>query len=290
LKDGAFRARALTRDVNSDKAKALADLGAEVVAADVADQASLERAFSGASGAFCVTFFWEHMSVDTEMAHAKNLAQAAKAANVGHVVWSTLEDTRKWVPLDDESIPTLHGKYKVPHFDGKGESDEYFIEAGVPTTFLLTSFYWDNFVYFGMGPKKGPDGKYAITLPMGDRPLPGIAAADIGKCAFGIFKEGPALIGKRIGIAGEHPTGAEMAAAFAKALGVEVGYNAVPPEVYRGFGFPGADDLGNMFQFKHDFNDAFCSARSVERSRGLNPELLSFSAWVEENKAKISLE
>ena len=46
----------------------------------------------------------------------------------------------------------------MPHFDAKGESDRYFIESGVPATLLLTSFYWDNFIYFGMGPRKGPDG------------------------------------------------------------------------------------------------------------------------------------
>ena len=136
------------------------------------------------------------------------MARAAKAAGVQHVIWSTLEDTRKWVPLSDDRMPTLQGKYKVPHFDAKGESNRFFTEAGVPTTFLLTSFYWDNLIYFGMGPKKGPDGKLAFTLPMGDKKLPGIAAEDIGRCAYGIFKRGPEFIGKTVGIAGEHLTGA----------------------------------------------------------------------------------
>ena len=170
-----FTARALTRDVHSDKAKELASLGAEVVAADVHDVDSVKRAFAGAHGAFCVTFFWAHLSPEKEYAEAKGMAEAAKHAGVQHVIWSTLEDTRKWVPLDDDRMPTLMGKYKVPHFDAKGEADAAFTALGVPTTFLLTSFYWDNFIYFGMGPKKGPDGKLAITLPMGDASLPGIA-------------------------------------------------------------------------------------------------------------------
>ena len=185
------------------------------------------------------------------------MAKAAKHAGVQHVIWSTLEDTRQWVPLSDNRMPTLMGKYKVPHFDAKGEADHVFTDLGVPATFLLTSFYWDNFIYFGMGPKKGPDGKLAITLPMGDKKLPGIAAEDIGKCAYGIFKRGREFIGKTVGIAGEHLTGAQMAAALTKALGQEVRYNDVPPEVYRGFGFPGAEDLGNMFQFKRDFERGF---------------------------------
>jgi uncharacterized protein YbjT (DUF2867 family) len=246
--NGGFAARALTRDVHSEKAQALAKAGAEVVAADVDDPASLRRAFECAHGAFCVTFFWAHSSAEKEVAEAKAMAEAAKQTGVSHVIWSTLEDTRKWVPLDDNRMPTLAGKYKVPHFDGKGEGNQHFIVAGVPTTLLLTSFYWDNFIYFGMGPKKGPDGRLALTLPMGDKKLPGMAAEDIGKCALGIFRKGGEFIGKTVGIAGEHLTGEQRAAAFSRALGQEVRYNAVTPEVYRSFGFPGADDLGNMFQ------------------------------------------
>jgi uncharacterized protein YbjT (DUF2867 family) len=289
-KGGGFSARALTRNVDSDKARGLAKLGAEVVAADVDDPESLKKAFRGACGAFCVTFFWAHFSPEKEIAEARAMALAAKQAGVRHVIWSTLEDTRKWVPLDDGRMPTLMGKYKVPHFDGKGEADRLFTELGVPTTFLLTSFYWDNFIHFGMGPKKGPDGKLAITMPMGDKKLPGIAAEDIGKCAYGIFKKGSEYIGKTVGIAGEHLTGSRMAAAFTKALGREVRYNDVPPEVYRGFGFPGADDIGNMFQFKRDFNDYFCGARDLGFSRALNPALLTFDAWLAENKGRIPLE
>ena len=283
---GGFRARAIARDPDSDKAR---ELGVEVVAADVDDEASMERAFQGAYAAYCVTFYWTHFSPEKEMAQAAAMARAAKKAGLKHVIWSTLEDTRLWVPLDDNRMPTLMGKYKVPHLDAKGESNHFFTEQGVPTTFLLTSFYWDNFINFGMGPQPGPDGKLAITFPMGDRKLPGIAAEDIGGCAYGIFKAGDAYIGRTVGVAGEHLTGSEMASAFTRALGREVVYNAVPPEVYRGFGFPGADDLGNMFQFKRDFNDAFCGARSVEFSRSLNPRLQNFDQWLESNKSRIPL-
>jgi uncharacterized protein YbjT (DUF2867 family) len=206
------------------------------------------------------------------------------------VIWSTLEDTRNWIPLDDDRMPTLMEKYKVPHFDAKGEANALFTEQGVPTTFLLTSFYWDNFIHFGMGPKKGEDGNFALTLPMGDRKLPGIAAEDIGKCAYGVFKSGNKYVNKTVGIAGEHLTGAQMATGMGQAIGHQVGYNAVPPAAYRSFGFPGADDLGNMFQFKHDFEDYFCGARSIEFSRELNPELQSFETWTRKNASKIPLE
>ncbi len=285
-----FTARAITRNVNSDKAIGLAKLGAEVVPADVDDVESLKRAFTGAYGAFCVTFFWEHFSPEKEIAQATAMAKAAKHAGLEHVIWSTLEDTRKWVPLSDNRMPTLMGKYKVPHLDAKGEADQVFTELGLPTTFLLTSFYWENLIYFGMGPKKGTDGRLAITFPMGDKKIPGIAVEDIGKCAYGIFKKGREFIGKTVGVAGEHLTGAQMAAALTKALNQEVRYNDVPPEVYRGFGFPGADDLGNMFQFKRDFQEVFCGARNPDVARGLNPSLQTFDTWLAQNKSRIPLE
>ncbi|MEO5956364.1 MAG: NmrA family NAD(P)-binding protein, partial [Nitrospiraceae bacterium] len=160
-KHGVFTVRAITRDAQSDKAKGLAALGAEVVAADLDSPGSLKKAFAGAYGVFCLTNFWEHLSPEKELVQAISQAQAAKDTGVQHVIWSTLEDTRKWVPLSDNRMPTLMGKYKVPHFDAKGEADAEFMKRGVPTTFLLTSFYWDNLIHFGMGPKKGPDGALA---------------------------------------------------------------------------------------------------------------------------------
>ena len=287
---GDFTARALTRDVNSDKAKALAALGAEVVHVDIDDPASINKAFEGAYGAFCVTFFWAHFSPEKEQAEAKAMAQAAKHAGLKHVIWSTLEDTRKFVPLSDDRMPTLQGKYKVPHFDAKGESNQFFTALGLPVTFLLTSFFWENFIFFGMGPKKGPDGKLAITMPMGERKMASMAAEDIGKCAYGIFKKGSEFIGKTVGIAGDHVSGAQMAAAFTKALGQPVSYNAVTPAMYRGFGFPGAEDLGNMFQIYHDFEKESLGARSLEFSRSLNPALQNLDTWLAQNKSRIPLD
>jgi len=288
--EGGFAVRAITRDAGSDRARALADLGVDVVEADLDDVDSLERAFDGAHGAFCVTFFWEHFSPEKEAAQVEHMAAAAARAGVRHAIWSTLEDTRRWVPLSDDRMPTLMERYKVPHFDAKGESDRIFADHGVPTTFLLTSFYWDNLIHFGMGPKPGPDGVLAITMPMADKKLPGIAAEDIGRCAYGIFKRGDELVGETVGVAGEHLTGAEMAASLSSALGREVRYNAVPHDVYRGFGFPGADDLGNMFQFKCDFEDVFRGARDPAVARGLNPELLTFHDWLAVNADRIPLD
>jgi len=288
-KSGEYSARAITRDVNSDKAKALAALGAEVVAGNIDDEASLTKAFAGAYGVYCVTFFWAHFSTEKEQANAGNMARAAKAAGAQHVIWSTLEDTRKWVPLSDNRMPTLQGKYKVPHFDAKGEINHVFTDAGLPVTFLNTSFYWDNAYMFGMGPAKQADGSYTITFPMGDKRMSGMASEDIGKCAYGIFKKGKEYIGKTVGIAGEHLTGAQMAEKYSKGLGINCKYNEVTPDAFRGFGFPGAEDLGNMFQVYRDFEKEFTAARSLDVSRSLNPELQNFDAWLAKNKSKLAL-
>ena len=288
-KGSAFAVRALTRDVNSDKAKALRAAGAEVVVADVDDVESLKQAFAGAYGAFCVTPFWAHMSTVQEIAEARNMAEAAKAAGLKHVIWSTLDDTRAFIPLTDNRMPTLSGSYKVPHFDAKSEADHFFTDLGVPTTMLLTTFFWDNLVGFGSGPQRGADGVLAITFPMGDKPLGGIAAEDIGKCCYGIFKAGPQYIGKVVGIAGEFVTCAAMAEALTQALGEEVRYNEVPADVYRGFGFPGSDDLGNMFQFYRDFATEFEASRDVAVARQLNPELQTFAQWLAARKSQIPI-
>jgi uncharacterized protein YbjT (DUF2867 family) len=136
---GGFAARAVTRDPSKDAAKAMAAKGAEVVAGNLDDVESLKKAFAGAYGVYAVTNFWEHFSGEKEIAQAKNIAEAAKAAGVKHVIWSTLEDTRKLMKADDDRMPMLQGKYRVPHFDAKAEANVHF--AGLPTTFLMVSFY-----------------------------------------------------------------------------------------------------------------------------------------------------
>jgi uncharacterized protein YbjT (DUF2867 family) len=285
--DGGFVARAITRDPGGEKAKPLADEGVEVVQADLDDEASLARAFAGAHGVFCVTNFWEHFSADKEIDQARNQARAAKTAGVRHAIWSSLEDTRRFVT--DDRMPNLQEKYKVPHFDAKEVAEGVFREVGVPTTVLRTAFYWENFVYFGLGPQRGEDGVLAITFPLGSARMPSMAAEDIGKIAYGIFKRGDELIGQTISVAGDHPTGAEFAQKLGAAIGEEVRYNDVDPDVYRSFDFPGADELGNMFQFKRDFEAEYVGPRDLDVARSLNPELQDFDTWLAANSDRIPI-
>jgi uncharacterized protein YbjT (DUF2867 family) len=276
----AFTVRAVTRHPASDAGKALTAAGVEVVQADLDDVASLRRAMEGAHGAYAVTNFWEHFSPEREYGQARNLAVAARDTQVAHVIWSTLEDTRRQVPLDDDRMPTLMGRYKVPHFDAKGEANVEFISAGVPTTLLYISFYWDNLIQFGMGPKRGPDGGLVFALPMGEAPLAGIGAEDVGPCALGIFQRGADAIGQEFGIAGAHLTGRDMADAMARVLGEPVRYESPPWDAYRALGFPGAADLGNMFQYYHDFAADLLPRRPLEATRALHPIVMDFDTWL----------
>jgi len=282
-----FRLRAVTRKPDSPAARALAGAGAEIAVADLDDPSSVRRAMVGVHGAFCVTNFWEHLSPAKEYRQATAMAQAAKAEGVAHVIWSTLEDTREYVSVGSGRLPALIGRYNVPHYDAKGEANHEFVDRGVPTTLLYTSFFWDNLIRFGMQPQRGEDGRLAFVLPMGNAKLPGIAAADVGPCAFGIFGRGDDLVGKSVGIAGEHLNGAAMAAQLAHALGEPVSHASLTPYQYANLGFPGADDLANMFAFKREFEDAYCRSRSIDCARQLHPGLMNFSTWLARNASRI---
>ena len=286
---GPFIARAITRKPDSDKAKALEALGVEVVTGDADHPASLDRAFAGAHGAFCVTSYWEHLSPDREGDQARAMAHASRTAGLKHVVWSTLEDTRAIIPLTDPRMPVLQGKFNVPHFDSKGQMDEVFAREGAPTSFLHAAFYWDNFIFFGSGPKRGDDGRLTLAMPLGGAKLPGIAVEDIGKCAYGIFKRGPAAAGQRFGIAGESLTGEQMAEKLSRTLGEHVNFYDIPFDAFRSFGFPGAEDMGNMFQVQAIMGDDFLNARSPAVARDLNPQLLNFDAWLAKHGRQIPI-
>lgn len=286
--EAGFALRVVTRNPLSAAAQALQAAGAQIVEADLDDPASVRAAMEGSWGAFCITNFWEHHSPERELAQARTLATSAADAALRHVVWSTLEDTRRFAPVGSGRFPVLMERYNVPHLDAKGEADAFFRACGVPTTFLLTSFYWDNLIHFGMAPQQGADRRLKFVLPMGERKLPGIAAEDIGRCAFGIFKQGPSAAGRTVGVAGEHLSGAEMAAALSRTLDRPVDHVAMSFDDYRGLGFPGAADLGSMFQFKHDFEEPFRAARSTEGTRALCPQIQDFTAWLDRNRARLA--
>ncbi|WP_105969078.1 NmrA/HSCARG family protein [Streptomyces geranii] len=287
--DSGFAVRALTRDPASPAAKELADLGAEVVPADFYDEPSVHKAFDGAYGAFLVTNFWAHGSAAKETEEIEVLVRASKQAGLRHVVWSTLEDTRELLPLADDRMPVLQGAYNVPHFDAKGAGNELFRQAGVPTTFLNTTFYFQGFLQ-GFGPQRAEDGVLALTLPFEEgKLLAGVDVADIGRTALAVLKGGEQYIGSTIGLAGDHLTGAQYAAKLAAAIGEPVRFQSVPYDVFRTLDLPAAEEIANMFQYYGDFDQKFTGARDLDRLRRLNPALTSFDAWLAENASRIEV-
>ncbi len=279
---GKFACRALTRNPTSDAARALADRGADVVRADLDDEDSLAVAFAGAHGAYCMTNFFEHFSPEKETAQARNLARAARTAGVRHVIWSTSQDSRDWVSPSDNRLTPLPDGYLVPHWDGKARGNHFFTELGVPTTFLLPSMFWENLFLPGAPhqAQRGPDGTLAISLPAADAKMPGMAAEDVGRCAYGIFQAGEELAGRTIGVAAESLTAAELAAALSRGLGEEVRYNPLPLDVVRAAPFPGADAVANMFQIITEANDVYCAHYVLALSRSLHPRLQPLDSWL----------
>ncbi|MFJ8107931.1 NmrA/HSCARG family protein [Streptomyces sp. NPDC096132] len=278
-----FAVRALTRNPDSPAARELARFGAEVVRADFHDEPTVHSALKGAYGAFLVTNFWAHGSAAKESEEIDVLVRAADGAGLRHVVWSTLEDTRAFLPIDDDRMPVLQGKYNVPHFDAKGEGDELFRKAHVPTTFLRTTYFFQGFLQ-GLGPVRAEDGVLTLSLPLEDgKLLAGVDVADIGRTAYAILKAGERYIGKTVSLAGDHLTGAQYAEKMSAALGEPVRFQPVPYDVFRALGIPAGEEIGNMFQFYGDFDQQFTGARDLDQLRQLNPELKNFEAWLAGN-------
>lgn len=273
-----WRVRAVTRQPQSEAARVLAALGAELCCADLDQPDTLSSALRGATGAFCVTNFWEHGDGERELRQARHLADAAANSGTRQVIWSTLEDTRSCRRDDGSALPLLQGRFSVPHMDAKAEANAFFLDRELPVTLLLTSFYWENLITHGMGPQRSADGRLELALPLGGARLPGIAAADIGACAAALFNQSAAQ--RRVGVAGDHLTGPEMAAAFTDLLGEPVRFVDIATAAYARLPFPGATELAAMFAFKQLNNAALCAARPVAATRALQPGLLSFRAWL----------
>tara|TARA_B100000686_G_scaffold329854_1_gene391442 strand:- start:859 stop:1752 length:894 start_codon:yes stop_codon:yes gene_type:complete len=274
LKSDEYKIRALSRRPILIKNK-----NVEVVYADYDKSETLEKAFENCYGVFLVTNFWEHMDAKKEYQQGINLVDAAIKSGVKHIVWSTLEDTR-----DDyeDKIPYI-GEYKVAHFDEKGMVQKYLNKSDVNVTNLYTSFYWENLV--GMMKMRKADGVYNLTIPMDNKSLPGVAVEDIGKIVSRVFHD---KIYGEIGVASEHLTGEQMAATLNNVMtDGEVKYNHVPFEIYRKLGFPGVEELSNMFEFKVVHNERFCERRNMDNVKKLITPV-SFKEWCEKNKDKLN--
>jgi uncharacterized protein YbjT (DUF2867 family) len=266
-----FSVRALTRNPDSDKANDLADAGAQVVAGDLADTTSLDRALSGCNGVFGVTNFWEHFAVEEE--HGTNLIKAVADAGVDFFVLSTLPHA---YDLSGQEL-------SVPHFDIKANLEQRARETDTPTAFVHVAFYYENFLAF-FPPQRQDDGSFAIGFPQGDTPLAAVAVEDLGGVVAPMFENAEDYVGKVVGVVGDDLPPAEYAETMSAVLRQRVAYNHIPRDVFAAFDFPGADDLANMFDFYRRFVPN--SQAQLEESRRMFPGIRTFREWLEENKGK----
>jgi uncharacterized protein YbjT (DUF2867 family) len=274
LARGRFAVRALTRHPDSEKAQALRAAGAEVVEGDLENPEGLRRALADCYGCFGVTNFWEHF--EREVEHGRNLVDAVADSAPRHFILSTLPYVHK----------VTGGELDVPHFDTKGRVEAYARERLPHASFVHVAYYFENFTTW-FAPRRQDDGSYLFGFPQGDTPLAGVAVEDVGGVVASLFERADEFRdGKVVGIVGDDLPGTEYAAAMSRVLGERIGYRHIERETFAALGFPGAEDLANMF----DFNRRFVPERraDLEQSRTLYPQLQDFETWLRANRERMA--
>lgn len=250
-----FALRGITRNTSSDKAKALASKGVELVVADLNDPKSLKEALKGSYAVFAVTNYWETGSRSTEVAQGKAIADACVAAGVKHVVWSSLVNVTK---LTNGALS------KVAHFDGKSEIADYFESvkgsAGMIVTYFMPGFYATNFKSMTSSNPHVNNGTPTITLPWDTEKtqVPVFdPAVDTGTyVAAMIGSPNPSeLDGKHIQAVSEWKTPAQIVAEMSEVIGQEVKFNSVSQEVFLSFmKMPSGEELTENMVLVRDYS------------------------------------
>ena len=270
LSDGKYQVRAVTRNPASPAARKLRELGAAVVKADLDSPPSLNAALRGVDGVFGVTSFWEHYALEAK--HGRHLIEAVAAAEVKHFVFSTLE------PIADAT----GGKLRSPHFDIKAELEQITRERGIPASFIHVAFYDENFLAF-FPPRPAGEGSYQFGFPQGDTPLAAVAVEDVGKIAVPLFDEVP--MGRVVKVVGDEMPAARYAEILGAVTGAQIRYGHIPRETYAALGFPGAEDLADMFEYYR----SHIPRREPEISlcRSIAPDMQTFAVWARRNKSRL---
>jgi len=275
LKDGSWKVRGVTRDTESDKAKALAKRGVEMVKADVSDKASFQKGkgvFDGAWGAFVVTNFWDKSSMGKELEQGKALVDAAADCKVECLQYASL------VNVEKES----GNKYKVPHFTDKAKVEEYIRTKNFKyTAFIAAAFYYQNMQTF-FAPKE-EDGVLVFTLPATSN-ITAFDVNDIGGVSAAAFKKPESVNHMFVPCSADHFSPAEFVELVGKVTGKKTKLNSLTFEQYAGLGFPGAEELAEMFRW---FNAQTYYGLKAKRELGLRlyPQLKTMKQWLEETKA-----
>jgi uncharacterized protein YbjT (DUF2867 family) len=249
--------RALVRRTDSDAARALTELGADLVAADLDDPESLRAAFTGVDAVFAMTTPGHDQRIDLEVTHGHAIADAAAAAGVPHVVYSSVGGAERHTG--------------VPHFDSKGDVEEYLVGRGLSTTFVRPVFFMDNFALFTTPTVE--DGTLVVRLPLPSGiPLQMITVEDIGAVAAAAALDPDRVAGGSIEIAGDELTGEQIAEAYQRRYGVPARYEPLPIEVLG----DGTDQRAMFEWFAH----LPAWQADFAATRALAPRTKTFEQWL----------
>ncbi|GFN91035.1 nmra-like family domain-containing protein 1 [Plakobranchus ocellatus] len=269
LRDHRFTVRAVTRTPSTDQARALAEEGAVVVAADLNDTRSLCRVMEGAAGVFLTTNFWEHLSKQREIAHGMNAVDAAVMSNVHHFIMHG-------------SDPTSADDPKCGYMDAKAAIEVYLRESTLPFTVVKLPFLYENLISF-FKPHLISPGLYTLPLPMENVPLDIMALQDIARCVVNIFLRPKNHMFRSVALAGERMTIQCIADHLNKLFDDRtITYVKITPEDFATFDFPGSQDIAAMFVFLQK-----APARDTRVTRKIFHSVTIFDKWAQENKDRL---
>lgn len=222
-----YTLRGITRDPSSEKSKAMAAKGVEMVKAELDDVESMKKAIEGSYGVFGVTDFWSILDKQREIQQGKNIFEAAKAENVRHFVFSSLPYAEK----------LTKGELKhVDHFDSKAQVEEY-VEANKGA--MIASYVMPAmFIKFAKGQVRAVEGTPTLTMPF---PSDSIAwpliepRRDLGKYVMAVFEGGSEANGVQIHAVSTWTTPKEVVSGIGKAAGQEVVFKTLPADIFAGF-------------------------------------------------------
>lgn len=273
LARGEYAVRAVTRRPQSDEARALKAHGVEILRGDIDDRASMREALAGVDVAFGVTSYWEHLEREAEL--GLRLVDALADSAVRHVVLSTRPSAKR----------ASNGEFAIASFDGKARMEDAAIAIGLPATFVRPAFFFENFLSLFV-PQRQVDESYLFGFPQSDAPLAGVAVEDLGDAVADIFARGTSLVGERLPLVGEVSTPAEYAAVMSEISDETVRYRHVPWEVFLAYGFPGAHDLANTFDF---YRTQTPKARvDLMVTKAIFPGVRNFARWLADHRSEFA--
>ena len=249
---------ALTRNTESARARELAEQGVELMRGNLDDAENIEQALQGADS-FYLMGSPQEVGVDGETEQGIALANAAKAANVGHLVYGSVANA------------DLHTG--IPHFDSKDQVEEHIEKLGIPYTISAPVFFMDNVIApWSLDVLKG--GKIMRAMP-GDRSLQQVSVRNIGEFVASLISRREEVFGKRFNFAGDDISGEECAAILTRITGHQIIYEALPVSVVN----QQSDDMVAMFEW---LDRVGYNVDIPELHRSF-PEVnwQSFSQWVE---------